>query len=65
MPATLVDAMRAAGPAARHYDPGAQPVMELLRRTLKLRNVAELQRARSRISGSSCAAREHPRALPP
>ena len=42
MPATLVDAMRAAGPAARHYDPGAKPVMELLRRVLKLRNVAEL-----------------------
>ena len=34
--------MRAAGPAARHYDPGAKPVMELLRRVLKLRNVAEL-----------------------
>ena len=64
MPATLVDAMRAAGPAARHYDPGAQPVMELLRRTLKLRNVAELsvqkQDFRLELRG-----REHPRALPP
>jgi oxaloacetate decarboxylase alpha subunit len=42
MPATLVDAMRAAGPAARHYDPEAKPVMELLRRVLRLRGVAEL-----------------------
>jgi oxaloacetate decarboxylase alpha subunit len=43
MPATQVDAMRAAGPAARHYEPGARPVMELLRRVLKLRDVAELR----------------------
>ena len=42
MPAALVDAMRAAGPAARHYDPEARPVMELLRRVLRLRGVAEL-----------------------
>ena len=42
MPATLVDARRAAGPAARHYDPGSRPVMDLLRRVLKLRDVAEL-----------------------
>ena len=42
MPATLVDAMRAAGPAARHYDPESKPVMELLRRVLRLRGVAEL-----------------------
>jgi oxaloacetate decarboxylase (Na+ extruding) subunit alpha len=42
MPATLLDAMRAAGPAVRHYDPESRPVMDLLRRALKLRNVAEL-----------------------
>lgn len=42
MPATQVDAMRAAGPAARHYDPESKPVMDLLRRVLRLRNVAEL-----------------------
>jgi oxaloacetate decarboxylase alpha subunit len=42
MPAPLVDAMRAAGPAARHYDPESKPVMELLRRVLKMRNIAEL-----------------------
>jgi len=42
MPATQVDAMQAAGPAARHYDPESKPVMELLRRALRLRNVSEL-----------------------
>jgi oxaloacetate decarboxylase alpha subunit len=34
MPAGLVDAMRAAGPAPRHYDPATKPVMELLRKLL-------------------------------
>jgi oxaloacetate decarboxylase alpha subunit len=42
MPATQVEAMRAAGPAVRYYDPGTQPVMDLLRRVLKLRNVSEV-----------------------
>ena len=42
MPATQVDAMRAAGPAPRHYDPESRPVMDLLRRVLRLRDVAEL-----------------------
>lgn len=42
MPATQVDAMCAAGPAERHYDPGARPVMDLLRRLLQRRDVAEL-----------------------
>lgn len=46
MPATQVDAMRAAGPAPRHYDPEAQPVMDLLRRALALRDVAELDVAK-------------------
>jgi len=32
MPATLVDAMQAAGPAPRDYDPAARPVMDLIRR---------------------------------
>jgi oxaloacetate decarboxylase alpha subunit len=32
MPAGQVDAMRAAGPAPRHYDPSLRPVMELVRR---------------------------------
>jgi oxaloacetate decarboxylase alpha subunit len=47
MPANLVDAMRAAGPAPRHYDPESKPVMDLLRRVLKLRGVAELSVAKS------------------
>ena len=47
MPAAQVDAMRAAGPAARHYDPEAKPVMELLRRVLKLRNIVELSVVKS------------------
>ena len=46
MPAQQVDAMQAAGPAARHYDPESKPVMELLRRVLKLRGVAELEVAK-------------------
>ena len=32
MPAQQVDAMSAAGPAPRHYDPVSSPVMELIRR---------------------------------
>ncbi|MFO1402400.1 MAG: hypothetical protein U1F30_14515 [Steroidobacteraceae bacterium] len=32
MPGGQVDAMRAAGPAPRHYDPALRPVMELVRR---------------------------------
>ena len=43
MPAAQVDAMRPVAPAARHYDPESKPVMELLRRVLRLRNVAELR----------------------
>jgi len=42
MPATQVDAMRSAGPARLHYDPESRPVMDLLRRVLRLRDVAEL-----------------------
>jgi oxaloacetate decarboxylase alpha subunit len=34
MPANLVDAMQAAGPAPRYYDPQKAPVMDLLRRVL-------------------------------
>jgi oxaloacetate decarboxylase (Na+ extruding) subunit alpha len=47
MPATQVDAMHSAGPAERHYDPESRPVMDLLRRVLKLRNVAELSVVKS------------------
>jgi oxaloacetate decarboxylase alpha subunit len=39
MPGGLVDAMRAAGPAPRHYDPSSRPVIELLRRLLARRDL--------------------------
>src|SRR6185295_1076424 len=39
MPATLVDAMRAAGPAQRDYNPALRPVMELVRRLLARRDL--------------------------
>jgi len=39
MPGNLVDAMRATGPAPREYDPGARPVMELLRKLLARRDL--------------------------
>ena len=42
MPANLVDAMRAAGPAERHYDPATVPVMNLLREVLKRTDVTQL-----------------------
>jgi len=42
MPAGLVDAMRSAGPAARHYDPATRPVMELLHRLLARRDLQQV-----------------------
>ncbi|MCP5395152.1 MAG: biotin carboxyl carrier protein [Sphingomonadaceae bacterium] len=42
MPAELVDAMQAAGPANRTYVPEAQPVMNLLRDVLSRRDLTEL-----------------------
>jgi oxaloacetate decarboxylase alpha subunit len=43
MPANLVDAMRATGPAARQYDPATRPVMELLRKLLARRDLADVE----------------------
>ena len=43
MPAGLVDARVAAGPARRHYDPESKPVMELLRNLIGRRDVADLR----------------------
>jgi oxaloacetate decarboxylase alpha subunit len=40
MPAGQVDAMLAAGPAARHYDPTMKPVMTLLRELASRRDLA-------------------------
>src|SRR5262245_28528376 len=42
MPAGLVDAMRAAPAAERHYDPDTRPVLELLSRLLARRDLAEI-----------------------
>ena len=42
MPANLVDAMKAAGPAEREYDPATVPVMNLLREVLKRTDVTQL-----------------------
>ncbi len=42
MPANLVDAMQAKGPAPRHYDPETAPVMALLREVLKRTDVTQV-----------------------
>jgi len=42
MPAGQVDAMRAAGPAARHYDPSLKPVISLLRQLTERRDLSEI-----------------------
>ena len=42
MPGELVDAMQAAGPAPRHYEPVAAPVMELVRALLARRDLAHV-----------------------
>jgi oxaloacetate decarboxylase alpha subunit len=43
MPGGLVDAMRAAGPAPRHYDPTNRPVLALLYRLLSRRDLDEVR----------------------
>jgi oxaloacetate decarboxylase (Na+ extruding) subunit alpha len=42
MPANLVDAMKAAGPAERHYDPSKVPLMNLLREVLRRTDVTQV-----------------------
>lgn len=42
MPANLVDAMQAAGPPPREYDPATVPVMNLIREVLKRRDLTQL-----------------------
>ena len=42
MPAEQVDAMLAAGPAARHYNPEPQPVLGLLRELARGRRSRQL-----------------------
>jgi oxaloacetate decarboxylase alpha subunit len=62
MPAGLVDAMRAVGPPATHYDPATKPVLDLLRKLLSRRDLDEvnlekpgfrlaLRRATPRVNG--------------
>jgi oxaloacetate decarboxylase alpha subunit len=42
MPGGQVDAMLAAGPAARHYDPSIQPAMTLIRKLTARRDLSEV-----------------------
>jgi oxaloacetate decarboxylase (Na+ extruding) subunit alpha len=42
MPSGQVDAMQAAGPAARHYDPALQPLMKLLQGLAQRRDLTEV-----------------------
>ncbi len=42
MPQSQVDAMRAAGPAARHYDPSSRPAMELIRKLTSRRDLTHV-----------------------
>ena len=42
MPAEQVDAMRAAGPAPQTYDPSRAPVMDLIRKLTKRRDIAHV-----------------------
>ncbi len=42
MPAGQVDAMLAAGPAARHYNPALQPVMSLIRQLTERRDLSNV-----------------------
>lgn len=43
MPAGLVDAMQAAGPAAREYSPAARPIIQLLGNLVARRDLAEVR----------------------
>jgi len=42
MPANLVDAVQAAGPAPRHYDPALRPVLRLIRELCARRDLHEI-----------------------
>jgi oxaloacetate decarboxylase alpha subunit len=42
MPANLVDAMKAAGPAVRHYDPESRPVLDLIRQLAARTDVSQV-----------------------
>jgi oxaloacetate decarboxylase alpha subunit len=61
MPAGQVDAMRAAGPAARHYNPTLKPVMSLIRQLAQHR---ELSHIAVEKQGFRLELRRHGRATP-
>jgi oxaloacetate decarboxylase (Na+ extruding) subunit alpha len=42
MPAGQVDAMQAAGPAVRHYNPTLRPVMSLMRQLTARRDLTQV-----------------------
>ena len=42
MPANLIDAMQASGPAPRQYDPALRPVLKLVRALCARRDLAEI-----------------------
>jgi oxaloacetate decarboxylase (Na+ extruding) subunit alpha len=42
MPQSLVEAMRAAGPAPRHYDPSSRPAMDLIRKLTARRDLSHV-----------------------
>jgi oxaloacetate decarboxylase alpha subunit len=46
MPQTQVDAMLAAGPAPRHYDPATRPAMELIRKLTSRRDLTHVSVAK-------------------
>jgi oxaloacetate decarboxylase alpha subunit len=50
MPAGLVDAMRAAGPAARGYDPSTKPIMNLIRQLTARRDVERISVRKGALS---------------
>jgi oxaloacetate decarboxylase alpha subunit len=66
MPGELIDAMQAAGPAPRHYEPEAQRVMKLVRTLLARTDLAQIAvqkdgfRLDLKRSGASPARRPEP-----
>jgi oxaloacetate decarboxylase alpha subunit len=57
MPANLVDAMQAAGPAPRHYDPTLRPAMALIRQLLARTDVTRVsvEKAGFKLDLETCA----------
>jgi oxaloacetate decarboxylase (Na+ extruding) subunit alpha len=62
MPAGQVDAMLAAGPAKRHYNPALQPVMSLIRQLAGHRDLSDVSIEKV---GFRLTLRRHARAADP